>query len=804
MAAIADVYARLLLDDKGFSSDVERAAGTAGEKGGSAMSQRMGRAVTNAATVGGAALGGLFVAGIEGATAFEDQLRTINTVAGLGDAELAKLGDDIQQVARDTGKSTDDLTAGVYDLVSAGVSADDAISVLSDSAKLSVGALGSTSEAVDAVTTALNAYGLDASESTRVTDVLAKAVADGKVTISQIGASLAQVAPIAASAGISLEEVSAGYAALTAKGVPASQAATQMRAAISALLTPNEQLNRIQEKTGVNFAELARTEGLASALEKLRVAFAENGDALAILAGAEGTEGFIDSLEELGPTLGLTTSDIEKFSRIAGKDGAAAAYNELAKQVGESDSGFAKALGSVEALNFALITTGDGAEDFQQQIIETGEASGLAASQYEEKSKSVAEQGKRLVQTFLTFTQDVGQPFVGTLGQGVFALNEISKAFGLPIGPAKLLGGAVGGLAGRLAGGLATGSTKIASGLVGSLVPAIAGIVPAIGGALTGMFSAAVGILGAAIPLIMAALPFIIIGAIVAAIAILILNEDIRNAVFGFIGGILEWIGDALAPLIEVVGEAFATAFAIIGDVLGKVGELIGQAIDLWINYVLLFPVRVAEVFLHILGMAVQFTGQVVAVIGEWIGNIVGLILSIPGRIAGLAMTIVNGWVRIGQMVIGAVVGFVGNIVKTVLSIPGRIVGLIGSFANIARRAVEAFMGFILGLPGKVANVIGNIAGSIGNFLGGLIPKFQEGTDRVPYTGLAMLHEGEMVVPASAAESIRSGDAVLNYGQGLTQQQTAVNVTVNNPVPEPPSTSVVREMRKLAYMGVVS
>lgn len=792
MTQVADAYVRLVVDEKDLEKSLTSASGKAGqaaEAGGQTVGSRFGSAFSKASTVAGAAAGTFLVAGIESATVFEDQLRTINTVARLSDEELGKVGDQIQQVSRDTGKTTDDLAAGFYDLVSAGVSAEDAIAVLTDSAKLSVGALGTTGEAVDAVTSALNAYGLDASESTRVTDILAKAVESGKVTIAEIGSTLANVAPIAASAGISLEEVSAGYAALTSKGVPAAQAATQMRAAISALLTPNEQLNKVQEKTGINFAELARTEGLANALEKLRTEFAANGDALAILAGESGVEGFQSKLAQLGPDLGLTVSEIEKLSAVAGKDGAAAAYNDLAKYVGESDSGFAKALGSVEALNFALITTGDGAEGFQQQITDTANASGIAAEQYNEKSKSVAEQGKRLVATFTTFAQDVGGPFVGSLGQGVFALNELGRAFGIPIPAAKIFGGAIGGLGGKLLPKLVGGL----KGIVPALGSALVGLVPALGGAVTGLVTGIGGLFAAAIPLLVAALPILLIGAIVAAIVVLLVNEDIRNAVFDFIGGILGWIGDALGGLAQIFADAFGQALAIVGEILGQIGELIGTAIQLWIDYVLLWPVRVAEVFLHVLGIIGEFVMQAIAVVGEWVGGIVELILSIPGRIVGLIAMIVQGWINIGTRVIGAVTGFVGKVVSIILGIPGKIVGLIGEFGKIAQRAVQAFIGFIADIPGKVAGILGGI----GDFIGGIIPKFQSGTLYSP-EGLAYLHAGEIVVPKEQADAIRAGTATL----GTQGSERSVNVNVYNPTPEPASTSTERELRKLAYMGV--
>lgn len=410
MFNLGDVFLRLLLGDASqFQKQVQTEAEKAGTKGGKTLGQKI---KDNLATGFGAVGGGLLVAATDQAAKFDDQLRTIQTVAQ--DLNLDKAKDDILALSRETGKSTDDLTAGFYDLVSAGVSADDAINVLRDSAKFATGALGSTAEAVDLVTSVLNAYGLEASQSTRVTDVFAKAVADGKVTAAELGGSIAQIAPIAASAGVSIEEISAGFATLTAKGNTAGVAATQMRAAIAALIKPNEQLNKIQKQTGINFTELMKAKGLSVALDELRKA--TNGD----------------------------------------------------------DAAFSEALGSVEAYQFALATTGDEAQGFADEIIKVTNSQGLAADQYEIKSKSAVEQGKRLVAQVQSFLITVGAPFVNTIGPAIFALNQLGQAFGVNGLLAKGLGAAVGGVIGRGIPAVARGVGKLLGAIESKLANSLA------------------------------------------------------------------------------------------------------------------------------------------------------------------------------------------------------------------------------------------------------------------------------------------------------------------------------------------
>src|SRR3990167_5963869 len=207
----------------------------------------------------GVALG---VGAVKAAADFESQLNTINTVAGRTPAQLDAIGDGIRKIARDTGRPLEELTAGFYDLVSAGVAADQAQRVLASSNRLAIGGLGTAAEGVDLLTTALNSYGVAArdqgAQSERFADIFAKAIEKGKVKASELAASFATVGPIAAASGIEIEELAAGYSRLTAKGVPAAEAATQMRSALVGLLSPNAKLNAIQKQTKINFAELAK------------------------------------------------------------------------------------------------------------------------------------------------------------------------------------------------------------------------------------------------------------------------------------------------------------------------------------------------------------------------------------------------------------------------------------------------------------------------------------------------------------------------------------------------------------------
>ena len=73
---------------------------------------------------------------------------------------------------------------------------------------------------------------MSAEEAGTVSDQLFTTVRLGKTTFGELGASIAQVAPIAAAYGISIDQVLGAVASLTKQGTPTAQAMTQIRAAI--------------------------------------------------------------------------------------------------------------------------------------------------------------------------------------------------------------------------------------------------------------------------------------------------------------------------------------------------------------------------------------------------------------------------------------------------------------------------------------------------------------------------------------------------------------------------------------------
>lgn len=130
----------------------------------------------------------------------------------------------------------------------------------------------------------LRAFGLDASETGRVTDVMASSFSSSALDINLFADSMKFVAPVAKSAGMSLEQTSAMLAVLANNGIKGSQAGTALRRIISEIGATGkpvaEALQELAEK-GLNLAD-AKDEVGRSAQSALLV-LAEGVDQIAPL-----------------------------------------------------------------------------------------------------------------------------------------------------------------------------------------------------------------------------------------------------------------------------------------------------------------------------------------------------------------------------------------------------------------------------------------------------------------------------------------------------------------------------------------
>ena len=179
---------------------------------------------------------------------FEKQMAEVSTMIDVPSKHLRTLSDDVLKMSKHFGLATEGLSRGLYNILSATVPVEKSIEVLGVSAKAAVAGLSEVGQTADVITGVLNAYGMETSDATKVSDILFTTVKRGKTTFSELSNNLGKMTAIAATAGIEFEEVGAAIATVTRNAIPTDIAVTGLRQAFSTLLKPASQSAEMFEK----------------------------------------------------------------------------------------------------------------------------------------------------------------------------------------------------------------------------------------------------------------------------------------------------------------------------------------------------------------------------------------------------------------------------------------------------------------------------------------------------------------------------------------------------------------------------
>ena len=255
-----------------------------------------------AAGVAALAIGG---ASIKMAVDFEKSMSNVSTLVDTSTESMAEMGEKVMEISKRVPVELADLSTALYDVRSAGISASDAMMVLEKSAMLGVAGLGTTQEAVNLATSAINAFGFEGEEAAKVFDTIQLTVKSGKTNISELAQSFGMVAGTANTAGVDFNELMAATAALTTTGLKSSVAQTQLREAILSIQAPSKDMKEIISDLGYESGEAMIKElGLVGSMEAIDEAAKGN---IEILKPAYG------SVQGLGAAIALTGEQGDAF-----------------------------------------------------------------------------------------------------------------------------------------------------------------------------------------------------------------------------------------------------------------------------------------------------------------------------------------------------------------------------------------------------------------------------------------------------------------------------------------------------------
>lgn len=289
-----------------------------------------------------AALGALAVGGIALATTeagkFGDSFNEISTLIDASGGDIAAFRQEIIDYGREASSSYEDINGAVYSAISAGIDYRDALGSLTQAEKLSIAGKAELQDTIVLLAGTLNAYGAGVDQAGKYSDVFFKAVKLGQTTIPELGSSLANVTGIAASGKVPIETLAAAIAAVTAAGVPTAQAVTSLKAAITNIIKPSSEAQKVAEGLGIEFnAAALESKGFEGILQEVYAATGGNVDQMAKLFG---------STEALNAVLILAQDSSGKF---------AGALKEMENASGATEEAYRKMADNFSLINQNLI-----------------------------------------------------------------------------------------------------------------------------------------------------------------------------------------------------------------------------------------------------------------------------------------------------------------------------------------------------------------------------------------------------------------------------------------------------------------
>ena len=270
---------------------------------------------------------------VQAAQQYEKAIAKVGTIADTQEVPLGTLSQQIMELSNKTGIAANAIADDVYNAISAGQKTGDAVNFVTNSTKLAKAGFAESSQTLDVLTTVLNAYGMSADKVSTVSDMLVQTQNKGKVTVGELASSMGKIIPTANASNVSLEQLCAGYAIMTSKGIAAAETTTYM----------NSMLNELS-KSGSTTDKLLR--------QKMGGSFAE------LMASGKSLGEILGGIQEEASKSGLALSDMFSSSEAGkaamsllsnGVDGFNSSVQDMVNSVGATDSAFAKMEDTTEA-----------------------------------------------------------------------------------------------------------------------------------------------------------------------------------------------------------------------------------------------------------------------------------------------------------------------------------------------------------------------------------------------------------------------------------------------------------------------
>jgi len=239
----------------------------------------------------------------------ETRIKEIQTIANGALGTDSDINKSLTNISKRFGLDVLDVAEAKYQELSNQVDGStESILFQETAAKFARATNSSLTDSVNLLSSALNAFGKDASQSEEVAGILFKTIEQGRVRAGELANSFGRVAPLANALGIDLNELGASIARITQGGTKADTALTQILGILNKLSKPTEDLKEAFQELGVStgLEGIQQSGGLLQFLTRLQEVAGDNTTLVE----------FFNNVRAIQGVLALLGTDAEKTGKV--------------------------------------------------------------------------------------------------------------------------------------------------------------------------------------------------------------------------------------------------------------------------------------------------------------------------------------------------------------------------------------------------------------------------------------------------------------------------------------------------------
>lgn len=332
----------------------------------------------------GTALAGLGGAAIKIGADFEEGMSEVQAISRASASDMELLKEKAKEMGAETKFSATESAAAFKYMAQAGWNTEDMLNGISGVMSLAAASGEDLALTADIVTDSLTAFGLEAKDAAHFSDVLAMTANATNTDVANLGYTFKYVAPVAGSLGYSIEDMSVAIGLMANSGIKAETAGTALRATLTNLAKPTQQMTGYMEELGISLTD---AQGNVKPFNEVMIDLREGFKGLTEAQKAEYAAG-IAGKEAMSGLLAIVNASDEDFAALTEQiNNCNGAAEEAAKIMQDNLKGSVEQLGGAletlgiefyDSVNTPLRTIVDSATSMVEQLTKAFKDGGLS------------------------------------------------------------------------------------------------------------------------------------------------------------------------------------------------------------------------------------------------------------------------------------------------------------------------------------------------------------------------------------------------------------------------------------------